>query len=147
MDLLELFTRAIAPQLLTRIFDNIPQYAIFIGFTSIFAVKYLLKWNKARVENIKAKEARSNEIWEDGKSTKEGVKEIRAELKQDRIDTNKKFQEIVENFDKKFQLTNNKIVAIDKRVLKIETREEINSKQENAIIGTLNYIKNSIDKK
>ena len=36
MEILELFAKAIAPQLLTRIFDNIPQYAIFIGFISIF---------------------------------------------------------------------------------------------------------------
>jgi hypothetical protein len=147
MDLLELFAKAIAPQLLTRIFDNIPQYAIFLGFTSIFAIRYLLKWNKARVEKIKVKEERSNQIWEDGKSTKEGVKEIRVELKQDRIDTNKKFQEIVENFDKKFELTNVKINEIDKRVLVIETENKTNSKQESTIMTMLNYIKNSIEKK
>jgi len=147
MDLLELFAKAIAPQLLTRIFDNIPQYAIFLGFISIFAIRYLLKWNKSRVEKIKVKEERSNEIWEDGKSTKEGVKEIRAELKQDRIDTNKKFQEIVENFDKKFELTNVKINEIDKRVLVIETENKTNSKQEGAIITMLNRIFNSIEKK
>ena len=46
MELLELFTKAIAPQLLTRIFDNIPQYVIFFGFIGIFAIKYLLKWNR-----------------------------------------------------------------------------------------------------
>jgi F0F1-type ATP synthase membrane subunit b/b' len=147
MELLELFTKAIAPQLLTRIFDNIPQYIIFFGFIAFFIFKYLLKWNKARVEKIKAKEERSNQIWEDGKSTKEGVKEIRAELKQDRIDTNKKFQEIVENFDKKFELTNDKIGAIDKRVIVIETENKINSKQEGTIITMLNRIFNSIEKK
>jgi regulator of replication initiation timing len=35
--------------------------------------------------------------------------------------------------------------TLDKRVLVIETENKTNSKQENAIIGTLNYIKNSID--
>jgi hypothetical protein len=147
MDLLELFAKAIAPQLLTRIFDNIPQYAIFFGFISIFAIRYLLKWNKARVEKIKAKEERSNEMWEDGKSTKEGVKEIKVELKQDRIDTNNKFKEIVENFDKKFELTNVKINEIDKRILVIETENKTNSKQEGTIITMLNRIFNSIEKK
>jgi len=147
MDLLELFVKAIAPQLLTRIFDNIPQYAIFLGFTSIFAIRYLFKWNKARIEKIKVKEEQGNEIWQDGKSTKEGVKEIRAELKQDRIDTNKKFQEIVENIDKKFELTNVKINEIDKRVAVIETENRINSKQESTVITMLNRIFNSIEKK
>jgi len=147
MDLLELFVKAIAPQLLTRIFDNIPQYAIFFGFISIFAIRYLLKWNKARIEKIKVKEEQGNEIWQDGKSTKEGVKEIRAELKQDRIDTNKKFQEIVENIDKKFELTNVKINEIDKRVAVIETENRINSKQESTVITMLNRIFNSIEKK
>ena len=57
MELLELFTKAIAPQILGRIFDNIPQAIILIGFLGIIIIKYLLKWNKARVEKIKAKEA------------------------------------------------------------------------------------------
>jgi len=152
MELLELFTRAIGPQLLARIFDNIPQYIIFFGFIAFFIFKYLLKWNKARVEKIKAKEARSNEIWEDGKTIREDVKLIREESKiireerkQDRIESAKQFKEIVENFDKKFELTNDKIGALNTRVVVIETENRINSKQESAMIGTLNYIKNSID--
>jgi len=154
MELLELFTKAIAPQLLTRIFDNIPQYIILFGFISIFAIKFLLKWNKARVEKIKAKEARSNEIWEDGKTIREDVKLIREESKiireerkQDRIEAAKQFKEIVENFDKKFESTNDKIGAIDKRVVVIETENSINSKQEGTIITMLNRIFNSIENK
>jgi len=154
MELLELFTKAIAPQLLTRIFDNIPQYIILFGFISIFAIKFLLKWNKARVEKIKAKEARSNEIREDGKTIREDVKLIREESKiireerkQDRIEAAKQFKEIVENFDKKFESTNDKIGAIDKRVVVIETENRINSKQEGTIITMLNRIFNSIENK
>jgi len=147
MELLELFAKAIAPQLLNRVFDNIPQSAILFAVIMFFVIKYLFKWNKARVEKIKVKEEQSNEIWEDGKSTKEGVKEIRVELKQDRIDTNNKFKEIVENFDKKFELTNVKINEIDKRVLVIETENKTNSKQEGTIITMLNRIFNSIEKK
>ena len=154
MELLELFTKAIAPQLLSRIFDNIPQSIIFFGFFGIIAIKYLLKWNKARVEKIKAKEKRSNQIWEDGRTTREDVKlireenkEIRAEHRQDKIEVSKQFRELVENFDKKFELTNFKISELDKRVVRIEAKDEINSKQENAVMGMLNRIINSIDKK
>ena len=154
MELLELFTKAIAPQILGRIFDNIPQAIILFGFFGIFAIKYLLKWNKIRIEKIKVKEERSNQIWEDGRTTREDVKlireenkEIRAEHKQDKIEVFKQFKEVIENFDKKFELTNCKINELDKRVVRIEAKDEINSKQENAVMTTLSYIKNSIDKK
>ena len=154
MELLELFAKAIAPQLLNRVFDNIPQSAILFAVMMFFAIKYLLKWNKARVEKLNAKEARSNQILQDGRTIREDVKLIReenkiirAEHKQDRIEVAKQFKEIIENFDAKFKSTNNKIEAIDKRVIVIETENKINSKQENAVITMLNNIKNSIEKK
>ena len=37
--------------------------------------------------------------------------------------------------------------TLDKRVVRIEAKDEINSKQENAVMTTLSYIKNSIDRK
>ena len=65
MELLELFAKAIAPKVLERVFDNIPQSAILFAIMMFFVIKYLLKWNKARVEKIKAKEERSNQIWKE----------------------------------------------------------------------------------
>jgi len=132
MELLELFTRAIGPQLLARIFDNIPQYIIFFGFITIFIFKFLLKWNKARVEKIKAKEERSEAIFKNTenlvgkvdiieKSQKEAVEEIKVL----RTDYN----------------------SLHTRVAVIETENRINSKQENAVMTMLNRIFNSIEKK
>ena len=154
MELLELFAKVVASQIFNRVFDNIPQSAILFAVMMFFAIKYLLKWNKARVEKIKAKEERSNQIWEDGRTTREDVKlireenkEIRAEHKQDKIEVSKQFKELVENFNTKFESTNFKISELDKRVIKIEARDEINSKQENVVMVMLNQIKNSIDRK
>ena len=141
MDLLELFVKAIAPQLVTRIFDNIPQYAIFLGFISIFAIRYLFKWNKARVEKIKVKE-----VADEAKAL---IKEERSQAifkntenlvgKVDIIEKSQK--EVV----KEIKVLRADYNALNTRVAVIETENRINSKQENAIIGTLNYIKNSID--
>ena len=125
MELLELFTKAIAPQLLTRIFDNIPQYIIFFGFIGIFAIKYLLKWNRARNEKLKKKEERSNTILQNTNNLIEKVSKI----------------------EKDQQKTTLKLEKLSERVLVIETRDEINFKQENAIIAMLNRIINSIDRK
>lgn len=154
MELLELFAKAIAPQLLNRIFDNVPQSAILFAVMMFFAIKYLLKWNKARIEKLNAKEARSNQILQDGRTTREDVKLIREEnqimrkeYKQDKIDVAKQFKEIVDNFDKKFESTNSKINKLDKRILTIEVENQANSKQESAVITMLNRIINSIDKK
>lgn len=154
MELLELFAKAIAPQLLNRIFDNVPQSAIIFAVIMFFVIKYLLKWNKSRIEKLNAKETRSNQILQDGRTIREDVKLIReenkiirAEHKQDRIEVVKQFKEIIENFDKKFKLTNDKIEAVDKRVLVIETENKINSKQENLVMAKIERFINSIEKK
>ena len=161
MELLELFTKAIAPQLLTRIFDNIPQYIILFGFISIFAIKFLLKWNKARIEKLNAKEERSNAILEEIKLTREEVKltnkttqeisakvdKLEIEHQQDKIAVSKQFKEVVDKSDKKFELINSQINYLDKRILTIEVENQANSKQESAVITMLNRIINSIDKK
>ena len=143
MELLELFTKAIAPKLLERVFDNIPQSAILFAIIMFFTIKYLLKWNKVRVEKLNSKEARSNAILEEvklnslqGKEILVKVDKLEVEHKQDR-----------ENFTKQFKEVDNKVNDVIHRVLVIETRDEINSKQENAIIAMLNRIINSIDKK
>ena len=125
MELLELFAKAIAPQLLNRIFDNVPQSAILFAVIMFFTVKYLLKWNKARVEKLDSKEARSNAILQNTNNLIEKVSKI----------------------EKDQQKTTLKLEKLSERVLVIETRDEINSKQENAIIGMLNRIIHSIDKK
>jgi hypothetical protein len=143
MELLELFTKAIAPQVLTRIFDNIPQYIIFFGFIAIFIVKYLLKWNKVRVEKSELKEARSNEILQEVKLNSLQGKEIIAKVNKLEIE----HKEDRENFVKQFKEADNKINDVINRVIKIETKDEINSKQEGAIITMLNRIFNSIEKK
>jgi prophage DNA circulation protein len=143
MELLELFTKAIAPQILGRIFDNIPQAIILIGFLAIIIIKYLLKWNKARVEKIKAKEA---------------MDETKAQIKEERSQAIFKNTENliakVNTIEKAQKETAEEIKALkaeyntlDKRVVRIEARDEINSKQENAVMGMLNRIFNSIDKK
>jgi peptidoglycan hydrolase CwlO-like protein len=132
MELLELFTKAIAPQVLTRIFDNIPQYVILFGFIVIFIVKYLLKWNKARVEKLKAKEERSQAIF---KNTENLV---------NKVDTIEKSQkEAVEEI----KVLRTDYNALHTRVAVIETENRINSKQEGTIITMLNRIFNSIEKK
>jgi len=132
MELLELFTKAIAPQLLTRIFDNIPQYIILFSFILIFIVKYLLKWNKARVEKFELKEARSQAIF---KNTENLV---------NKVDTIEKSQkEAVEEI----KVLRTDYNALHTRVAVIETENRINSKQEGTIITMLNRIFNSIEKK
>jgi len=132
MELLELFTKAIAPQVLTRIFDNIPQYIILFGFIVIFIIKYLLKWNKARVEKLKAKEERSQAIF---KNTENLI---------GKVDTIEKSQkEAVEEI----KVLRTDYNALHTRVAVIETENRINSKQEGTIITMLNRIFNSIDKK
>jgi uncharacterized protein YdcH (DUF465 family) len=130
MELLELFAKAIAPQLLNRVFDNIPQSAILFAVIMFFAIKYLLKWNKARIEKLKSKEGRSEAIF---KNTENLV---------NKVDIIEKAQKEAVDEIKVLRTEHN---ALDKRIIVIETEIKINSKQENAIIGTLNYIKNSID--
>lgn len=125
MELLELFAKAIAPQLLNRVFDNIPQSAIIFAVMMFFTIKYLLKWNKARVEKFNAKEARSNAILQNTNNLIEKVSKI----------------------EKDQQKTTLKLEKLSERVLVIETRDKINSKQENAIMAMLNRIINSIEKK
>jgi len=132
MELLELFTKAIAPQLLARIFDNIPQYIIFFGFITFFIFKYLLKWNKARVEKFELKEARSEAIF---KNTENLI---------GKVDTIEKSQkEAVEEI----KVLRTDYNALHTRVAVIETENRINSKQEGTIITMLNRIFNSIEKK
>ena len=133
MELLELFTKAIAPQVLTRIFDNIPQYIILFGFISIFAIKFLLKWNKARVEKIKAKEARSETIL---KNTNNLISEVH-KIKEDQIQITKKLEDYKDKINEKVQ-------NLDNRIIKIETKEEYNKEKNNLIIDTLNSIKERI---
>ena len=125
MELLELFAKAIAPKLLERIFDNIPQAIILFGFLGIIIIKYLLKWNKARNEELKKKEERSNAILRNTNNLIEQVSKI----------------------EKDQQEATLKLEKLNERVLIIETENKINSKQENAIIGMLNRIIHSIDKK
>lgn len=125
MELLELFAKAIAPQLLNRIFDNVPQSAILFAVIMFFVIKYFLKWNKARIEKLNAKEARSNAILQNTNNLIEKVSKI----------------------EKDQEKTTLKLENLTERVVKIETRDEINLRQENAIIGMLNRIINSIDKK
>ena len=125
MELLELFAKAIAPQLLNRVFDNIPQSAILFAVMMFFAIKYFFKWNRARVEELKKKEERSNTILRNTNNLIEQVSKI----------------------EKDQQETTLKLGKLSDRVLVIETRDEANSKQENAIMGMLNRIINSIDRK
>ena len=125
MELLELFAKAIAPQLLNRVFDNIPQSAILFAVIMFFAIKYFFKWNKSRNEELKKKEERSNTILRNTNNLIEKVSKI----------------------EKDQQETTLKLEKLNERVLVIETRDEINSKQENAIIGMLNRIIHSIDRK
>lgn len=125
MELLELFAKAIAPQLLNRIFDNIPQSAILFAVMMFFVIKYLLKWNKSRNEELKKKEERSNTILRNTNNLIEQVSKI----------------------EKDQQETTLKLGKLSERVLVIETENKINSKQENAIIAMLNRIINSIDRK
>lgn len=125
MELLELFAKAITPQLLNRVFDNIPESAILFAVMMFFAIKYLLKWNKARNEELKKREERSDAILRNTNNLIEQVSKI----------------------EKDQQETTLKLGKLNDRVLVIETRDKINSKQENAIIGMLNRIINSIDRK
>jgi len=143
MELLELFTKAIAPQLLSRIFDNIPQYAIFIGFTSIFAARYLLKWNKTRVEKIRAKE-----VADEAKAL---IKEERSQAIFKNTENLISKVDIIEKVQietaAEIKTLRNEYNALDKRVLVIETENKTNSKQEGTIMTMLNRIFNSIEKK
>lgn len=125
MELLELFAKAITPQLLNRVFDNIPESAILFAVIMFFVIKYLLKWNKARNEELKKREERSDAILRNTNNLIEQVSKI----------------------EKDQQETTLKLGKLNDRVLVIETRDKINSKQENAIIGMLNRIINSIDRK
>ena len=125
MELLELFAKAIAPKLLERVFDNIPQSAILFAVIMFFVIKYLLKWNKARVKKLDSKEARSNAILQNTNNLIEKVSKI----------------------EKDQQKTTLKLEKLSERVLVIETKDKINSNQENAIIAMLNRIINSIDRK
>ena len=125
MELLELFAKAITPQLLNRVFDNIPESAILFAVIMFFTIKYLLKWNKARNEELKKREERSDAILRNTNNLIEQVSKI----------------------EKDQQETTLKLGKLNDRVLVIETRDKINSKQENAIIAMLNRIINSIDKK
>jgi hypothetical protein len=143
MELLGLFVKAIAPQLLNRVFDNIPQSAILFAIVMFFVIKYLLKWNKARVEKLNAKEARSKTILEEvklnslqGKEILVKVDKLEVEHKQDR-----------ENFTKQFKEVDNKVNDVIHRVVRIETRDELKSKQENAVIAKIERFINSIEKK
>lgn len=143
MELLELFAKAIAPQLLNRVFDNIPQSAILFAVIMFFTIKYLLKWNKARVEKLNAKEARSNAILEEvklnslqGKEILVKVDKLEVEHKQDR-----------ENFTRQFKEAENKVNDVIHRVVRIEARDELKSKQENVVIAKIERFINSIEKK
>ena len=132
MDLLELFTKAIAPQVLGRIFDNIPQAIILLGFFAIFAIKYLLKCNKARLDKIKAKEERSQAIF---KNTENLIGKV------DAIEKTQK-ETVAE-----MKILKAEYNTLDKRVAIIEDRNETNSKQENLVMTMLHRIFNSIEKK
>ena len=143
MELLELFTKAIALQLLNRVFNNIPQSAILFAIVMFFVIKYLLKWNKARLEKLNAKEARSNAILEQvklnslqGKEILVKVDKLEVEHKQDR-----------ENFTKQFKEVDNKVNDVITRVVRIEARDELNSRQENAVIAKIERFINSIEKR
>ncbi len=143
MELLELFTKAIAPQILGRIFDNIPQAIILFSFFGIIIIKYLLKWNKARVEKIKAKE-----VADEAKAL---IKEERSQAifknTENLIGKVEAIEKVQKEAAKEIKALRAEYNTLDKRVIKIETREEINSKQEGTIITMLNRIFNSIEKK
>ncbi len=141
MEILELFAKAIAPQLLSRIFENIPQFAIFIGFFLLFGIKFLLKWNKARIDKIKAKELEDE--------AKARIKEERSqaifkntENLINKVDVIEKAQKETADEIKVLRAEYN---TIDKKVAIIENRNETNFKQEGVVITMLNHIKNSID--
>jgi len=143
MELMELFTKAIAPQVLARIFDTMPQFVIITSFAGLFIYKQLMKWNKARVEKIKAKE-----VADEAKAL---IKEERSQAifkntenligKVDIIEKSQK--EVV----KEIKVLRADYNTLNTRVAVIETENRINSRQENAIMTMLNYIKNSIEKK
>jgi prophage DNA circulation protein len=143
MELMELFTKAIAPQILARIFDTMPQFVIITSFVGLFIYKQLMKWNKARVEKLKAKELADEE--------KAKIKEERSqaifkntENLIGKVDTIEKAQkEVVEEI----KVLRTDYNALHTRVAVIETENRINSKQEGTIITMLNRIFNSIEKK
>lgn len=143
MEILELFAKAIAPQLLSRIFENIPQFAIFIGFFLLFVIKFLLKWNKARIDKIKAKELEDE--------TKAKIKEERSqaifkntENLISKVDVIEKVQKEVAEEIKVLKADYN---TLHTRVAVIEAENRINLKQESTIMTMLNRIFNSIEKK
>lgn len=143
MELMELFTKAIAPQMLARIFDTMPQFVILSSFAGLFIYKQLMKWNKARVEKIKSKE-----VADEAKAL---IKEERSQAifkntenligKVDIIEKSQK--EVV----KEIKVLRADYNTLNTRVAVIETENRINSRQEGAIMTMLNYIKNSIEKK
>jgi len=93
----------------------------------------LLKWNKARVEKIKAKEARSETIL---KNTNNLISEVH-KIKEDQIQITKKLEDYKDKINEKVQ-------NLDNRIIKIETKEEYNKEKNNLIIDTLNSIKERI---
>jgi len=132
MELMELFTKAIAPQMLARIFDTMPQFVILSSFAGLFIYKQLMKWNKAREAKALIKEERSQAIFKNTENLigkvdiiEKSQKEVVKEIKVLRADYN----------------------TLNTRVAVIETENRINSRQEGAIMTMLNYIKNSIEKK
>lgn len=133
MEILELFTKAIAPQLLNRIFDNIPQFVILSSFAGLFIFKHLLKWNKNRLEKINIKEERSETIL---KNTNNLISEVH-KIKEDQIQITKKLEDYKDKINEKVQ-------NLDNRIIKIETKEEYNKEKNNLIIDTLNSIKERI---
>jgi hypothetical protein len=163
MELLELFTKAIAPQVLTRIFDNIPQYIILFGFIVIFIIKYLLKWNKARVEKIKAKELadeekakikeeRSQAIFKNTENLinkvdviEKAQKETANEIKVLRKEVAEEIKVLRKETADEIKVLRAEYNTIDKKVAIIENKNETNFKQEGVVITMLNHIKNSID--
>ena len=163
MEILELFTKAIAPQLLNRIFDNIPQFAIFIGFFLLFGIKFLLKWNKARIDKIKAKELedetkarikeeRSQAIFKNTENLinkvdviEKAQKETADEIKVLRKEVAEEIKVLRKETADEIKVLRAEYNTIDKKVAIIENRNEANFKQEGVVITMLNHIKNSID--
>jgi hypothetical protein len=143
MEILELFAKAIAPQLLSRIFENIPQFAIFIGFFLLFAIKFLLKWNKARIDKIKAKELEDE--------AKARIKEERSQAIFKNTENLISKVDVIEKVQKEVA-EEIKVLKADyntrhTRVAVIEAENRINLKQESTIMTMLNRIFNSIEKK
>ena len=122
-----------------------------------------MRWNKTRVDKIKAKELedeakakikeeRSQAIFKNTenliskvdiieKAQKETAEEIKV-LRKETADEIKVLRKETENEIKVLQSDYNKL---DKKVAIIENRNENNFKQEGVVIKMLNHIQNSID--